>query len=180
MRVLSSNLILRCLGQSAMALDRDRLLGVLVCLLTLVGVALFFVPAFIIRPFRYQSPGALSLAIAVKWVAPALSTLAFLAVVILGFVLWRRVSRGARVALIVAVVLSAASATMTRLNYFEWMFQPIQAAGFLSAREANLADREMVLAVRIGPEAHAYAIRQMAYHHILNDTVAGVPIAVTY
>jgi hypothetical protein len=38
----------------------------------------------------------------------------------------------------------------------------------------------MVMAVRIGREARAYPIVQMAYHHILNDTVGEVPIAVTY
>jgi hypothetical protein len=38
----------------------------------------------------------------------------------------------------------------------------------------------MILAVRLGGEARAYPISQMAYHHVLNDVVAGVPIAVTY
>jgi hypothetical protein len=38
----------------------------------------------------------------------------------------------------------------------------------------------MVMTVRIGREARAYPIVQMAYHHILNDTVGEVPIAVTY
>ena len=60
------------------------------------------------------------------------------------------------------------------------MFHPIAAAGFVSASDARLSDKEMVMAVRIGPEARAYPIVQMAYHHILNDTVAGVPIVVTY
>ena len=36
------------------------------------------------------------------------------------------------------------------------------------------------MAVRIGQESRAYPIVQMAYHHILNDTVADVPIVVTY
>jgi hypothetical protein len=38
----------------------------------------------------------------------------------------------------------------------------------------------MILAVRIGAEARAYPIREMAYHHVLNDLVGGVPIAATY
>jgi hypothetical protein len=38
----------------------------------------------------------------------------------------------------------------------------------------------MVMAVRLGNNARAYPISQMAYHHILNDVVADIPIAVTY
>src|SRR6202034_4355093 len=33
---------------------------------------------------------------------------------------------------------------------------------------------------RIGTEAHAYPIRTMGYHHIVNDTLGNAPIAVTY
>jgi hypothetical protein len=36
------------------------------------------------------------------------------------------------------------------------------------------------MAVRHGADARAYPISQMAYHHVLNDVVNGVPIAVTY
>jgi hypothetical protein len=36
------------------------------------------------------------------------------------------------------------------------------------------------MAVSLNGDARAYPISQMAYHHVLNDTVAGVPIAVTY
>ena len=39
---------------------------------------------------------------------------------------------------------------------------------------------DKVLAVTLGQEARAYPIRTMGYHHIVNDTVNGVPIAVTY
>jgi hypothetical protein len=38
----------------------------------------------------------------------------------------------------------------------------------------------MILALRYGSDARAYPIREMAYHHVLNDVVAGVPVAVTY
>jgi hypothetical protein len=82
--------------------------------------------------------------------------------------------------MVAAIVLSAASAGMARLNYFEWMFRPIPAAGFVAAGDAHLSDKEMVMTVQIGSDARAYPIRQMAYHHILNDTAGGVPIAVTY
>jgi hypothetical protein len=78
------------------------------------------------------------------------------------------------------MVVVAFSAVMARLNYFEWMFHPIPSAQFESASASKLDKSEMILAVRYGDDARAYPIREMAYHHILNDVVAGVPVAVTY
>ena len=37
-----------------------------------------------------------------------------------------------------------------------------------------------VLAVTLNGEATAYPVRQVAYHHIVQDVVGGVPVAVTY
>jgi hypothetical protein len=159
---------------------RNRVLATLTALLTIAGVSLFLLPAFVIRPFRYQSASALSLAIRVQWIAPTLTAVACVAVLALGLSLWRGRSRMARAGLVAAMALSAASAIMARLNYFEWMFRPIPAAGFVAAGDTHLSDNEMVMAVKFGADARAYPIRQMAYHHILNDTAGGVPIAVTY
>ena len=160
--------------------SRNRVRWLLIVGLTTVALGLFVVPALIIRPFQYQSPTALSLAIALKRIAPVL-TLALLAgALALGMRLWAGSSRISRVGVVLAILLSAASATMVRVNYFEWMFRPIPAAGFVAASDAHLQDREMVMVLQIGPDARAYPIRQMAYHHVLNDTVGDVPIAVTY
>jgi hypothetical protein len=158
----------------------NRGLWLLLGLLAALSLSMFLIPAFVIRPFRHQSENALALAIAVKRIAPALSVAAVVGVLALGLRLWRSSSKLSRAGIALALVLSTASAVMVRQNYFEWMFHPIAAAGFVSASDARLSDKEMVMAVRIGPEARAYPIVQMAYHHILNDTVAGVPIVVTY
>jgi len=160
--------------------SENRKLWLLLGLLAALSLSLFLIPAFIIRPFRYQSESALALAIAVKRIAPALSLAALAGVLALGLRLWRSSSKLLRSGFVVTLVLGAASAVMVRQNYFEWMFHPITAAGFVSAGDARLSDKEMVMAVQVGPEARAYPIVQMAYHHILNDTVVGVPIAVTY
>ena len=158
----------------------NRGLWLLLGLLAMFSLSLFLIPAFVIRPFRHQSERALDLAITVKRIAPALAVAALAGVLALSVRLWRRSSRVSRAGIVMALVLSAASAVMVRQNYFEWMFHPIRAAGFISAGDAHLGDKEMVMAVRIGREARAYPIVQMAYHHILNDTVGEVPIAVTY
>ena len=149
-------------------------------LLTLVCLGLFLIPAFVIRPFHHQSEQALRLAISLKKVAPAVSLAALAGVLALGWGLWQASSKALRTGLVAAMIVSVASAVMVRQNYFEWMFRPITAAGFVSAVDARLSDKEMVMAVRIGSEARAYPIVQMAYHHILNDTVTGEPIVVTY
>jgi hypothetical protein len=158
---------------------RELLVGLL-ALLALLSLGLFLIPAFVIRPFRHQSESALSLAIAVKRVAPALSVAALVAVLALCARLWSASSKLMRSGIVTALLLSTASAVMVRQNYFEWMFNPITAAGFIPPTDAHLGDKEMVMAVRIGSEARAYPIVQMAYHHILNDTVANEPIVVTY
>ena len=160
--------------------SENRGLWLLLGLLAMFSLSLFLIPAFIIRPFRHQSERALELAIALKRIAPALAVAALVGVLALSVRLWRRSTRLSRTGIVMALTLSLASAVMVRQNYFEWMFHPIAAAGFVSAGDAHLSDKEMVMVVRIGPETRAYPIVQMAYHHILNDTVDEVPIAVTY
>ena len=160
--------------------NKNRLLGLATILVALVSLSLFLIPAYVIRPFRYQSPSALSLAIVVKRIAPVLSLL--LCVVLLALVarLWKRSSWAGRTMAITALLLTVASTVMVRQNYFEWMFQPIAAAGFVHSSDTHLSDKEMVMTVQIGSDSRAYPIVQMAYHHILNDTVGTEPIVVTY
>src|ERR687898_2411749 len=43
-----------------------------------------------------------------------------------------------------------------------------------------LDDEEPVLAIEIGDDARAYPLQVMTWHEIVNDTVDGVPVAVTY
>ncbi len=53
---------------------------------------------------------------------------------------------------------------------------------FVSAEEANawLRDREPVVSVFINGEAKAYPLQILTWHEIVNDTVAGVPVSVTF
>ena len=43
-----------------------------------------------------------------------------------------------------------------------------------------LEDDEPVLSLTVGEETRAYPLRVMTWHEIVNDTVGGVPVAVTY
>ena len=49
------------------------------------------------------------------------------------------------------------------------------------AKETRIDDREPVIAVEIdGAKPRAYPIRYLTWHEIVNDTVGGVPVAVTF
>jgi|SRR5579859_852150 len=146
----------------------------------LAGIGLFFIPAFIIRPFAHQTPTGLALAMALRQRAPWGTLIAGLICLVLALLLWGAADRWRKIALTFVMVLVAFSAVMARLNYFEWMFHPVDSAQFEAASASKLDKSEMVLAVRYGDDARAYPIREMAYHHVLNDVVAGVPVAVTY
>ena len=82
--------------------------------------------------------------------------------------------------LTIAMLLVGFTAVMARLNYFEWMFHPLDSAQFIGEAQSKLDAGEMIMAVRFGSDARAYPISEMAYHHVLNDWVGGVPVAVTY
>jgi hypothetical protein len=117
---------------------------------------------------------------AIRQRAPLATLIAALACFLMAFALWRTASRWRKSLLALTLLLVTFSAVMSRLNYFEWMFHPIPDAQFLAQSQSKLDAKEMIMAVRLGGESRAYPISQMAYHHVLNDVVAGVPIAVTY
>ena len=57
----------------------------------------------------------------------------------------------------------------------------LDAPAFLpAADESALDDREPVLTLELGGEVRTYPIRYLMWHEIANDTVAGVPVAVTF
>jgi len=158
----------------------SRTLWIALVAFALVGFASFMFPAFIIRPFAHQSPRGLWWAMAVRQRSPIISPLCAIICLILMAVLWPRVDKWRKGLLCFLMILIAAAAVMSRLNYFEWMFHPIDSPQFEAESASKLDGQEMILAVHYGADARAYPISQMAYHHILNDVVGGVPIAVTY
>ena len=159
---------------------RSRTLWLCLILVALIGFAAFFFPAFVIRPFTYQSPRGLWWAMAIRQRAPLISLICALACFGFAVPIWRRSTKWIKGVLALPLIVVAFSAVMSRLNYFEWMFHPVDSAQFEAESSSKLDAKEMILAVRYGADARAYPISQMAYHHILNDVVGGVPIAVTY
>jgi Protein of unknown function (DUF3179) len=146
----------------------------------LATIALFFIPAFVIRPFSYQAPRALWWAMAIRQRSPLATFITCVLCVVLTFALWRTVSVWRKIALCAAMVLVTFSAVMARMNYFEWMFHPVKDVQFVAESQSKLDAGEMIMAIHFGGDARAYPISEMAYHHIVNDVVGGVPVTVTY
>ena len=61
------------------------------------------------------------------------------------------------------------------------MFHPPPRPRFVATDQAAfLAASDRVLGVALHGEAAAYPVRQLAYHHLVEDAVGEVPIVATY
>lgn len=160
-----------------------RAAGWLALLLAGAGaLAVVAIPVFKIMPFKAQTPEALALSYTLRSWSQAATVAALLVSLLLAVFLWRGARRWwARAALVLLLVPVLAAAWFARQNHFEWMFAPLPNPAYAAANEADfVADDEMVLAIELNGEAVAYPIRQIAYHHVVRDTVGGVPIVATY
>ena len=60
-------------------------------------------------------------------------------------------------------------------------FVPLDNPRWLAAQEASyLLDDDLVLGSQWQGQPRAYPVRMLRYHHIVNDSVAGKPILITY
>jgi hypothetical protein len=151
-------------------------------LLPLLALAVVMVPVMLIRPFAPQSPFSIALAYTLRRWSPWLTVAVALAALALAVRLWREAPRLIpRIAAVLLGLVAVATTWMARQNHFEWMFAPLPDARFARAADAAAAaPDDMVLAVTTGGDAVAYPVRQIAYHHLVEDSVGGVPIVATY
>jgi hypothetical protein len=84
--------------------------------------------------------------------------------------------------LLVLVGLTGLVTWFSRQNHFEWMFAPPGEVKYVSATDASrfLTPDEMVMGIEVAGLSLAYPIRQMAYHHVVNDMFETTPVVVTY
>jgi len=151
-------------------------------LLSLLALAAVMVPVFLIQPFAEQSPASIELSYTFRRWSPWLTLGAALIGLALTVRLWRETPRLLpRLAAALLALIAVVTTWMSRQNHFEWMFAPLPDARFVRAAEASaVAPDDMVLAVLAGGDAVAYPVRQIAYHHLVEDSVGGVPIVATY
>ena len=151
-------------------------------LLALTALAVVMVPVMLIQPFAPQSPSSIELAYVLRRWSPWLTVVAALAGLALAIRLWREAPRLLpRLGAALLAVIVVATTWMSRQNHFEWMFAPLPDARFVRVADASaVAAEDMVLAVMARGDAVAYPVRQIAYHHLVEDSVGGVPIVATY
>jgi hypothetical protein len=60
------------------------------------------------------------------------------------------------------------------------MFHPYGEPRYVAIQQAGIDAKDMVIVVTLNGESRAYPIREMGYHHIVNDRLHQLPIVVTY
>ena len=153
----------------------------LLLLIIAASLALVVAPVFLIQPFKPQTEKSLAAGYALKSWAPLLTIALAAAALLVVARAWRGSRWWTKAALVVLFVPVAASVWASRQNVYEVMFNPLERPAYVSPSEVNyIGPEDMVLAVEHAGERVAYPVRLMAYHHIVGDTVGGVPIAATY
>jgi Protein of unknown function (DUF3179) len=155
---------------------------VLAALLVLGMFAWVATPALLIQPFKPQTSFGVALAYELRRVAPLVTLGGLILFLALLVRMARRANRWWQWPPLVALtVVAAFSAWFARQNHFEWMFNPLPDPTYAPAGLVRTVDdRDMVVAVQIGSDAVAWPVLQMAYHHIVQDKVGGVPVVSTY
>ena len=160
---------------------RRRLSGIALFLLVIVSLALVAVPVWLVRPVAPQTPDGLAVSYAMRRWAPLVTVAAVAIALFLAAVLWRRARWWSRALIVLAFVPLLGAAWSSRQNTFEKMFAPLAETRSAPAAEAGWVEEDdPVLAIALNGEAAAYPVRQVAYHHIVQDVVGGVPVAATY
>jgi hypothetical protein len=147
---------------------------------SLVALVVAGYPIYVIRPFRGQTSAALDRAL---WVLlhnrlPLLILAA--SITALTLLLWRRTDWIARLFMVPAVGIAGIAAAFSWVNPYEHMFHPLGAPHYVEVQQAAIDANDMVIAVSLGGESRAYPIREMGYHHVVNDRLHQLPIVVTY
>ena len=159
-----------------------KFIWLVLLLMTLAALVMVIAPVLIIQPFKPQTARGVELSYALKRWSP-LGTVFVLALGLFLIVrLWRGSQRWWKKAFLVVVLIPLLASTwVARQNHFEWMFNPLANATYAKTSEASfVTDSDIVMTVESNGEAAAYPVRQMAYHHLVQDVVGGTPIVATY
>lgn len=155
----------------------------LVLLVACFATALFSLvyPMYVIRPFRAQGVQELAAALVVLRFRTAGMLVCAAGALIGATGYWRLTpGRWRRAAAAGSAAGVCIFAGLSQVNVYEMMFHPMGAPTIESAADTKLDQDEKVLAILVKGSARAYPVRSIAYHHIVNDMVGGVPIVATY
>lgn len=160
-----------------------RLLWPLLLIAVAAAATVVLVPTLTIHPFRPQTTRGIELSYALKRAAPVVTAIALAMALASALLLWGGARRWWRRGVIVILVAVTGLVTwFARQNHFEWMFNALAKAEYVGVSEARafLVDAEVVMGIDVNGTRLAYPVRQLAYHHLVNEVVGGTPIVVTY
>ena len=147
-----------------------------------MAIGCTFLPFLLVAPFHSQSALDLRLSYALGQWAPTATLLLLLAGIILAITIWRRGARTlGKVGVIVGCSVLTLLAYAARFQPAEIVFSRLHQVVRIPADQAEHVTAEgLVLGVTSGSESAAYPVPIVAYHHIVNDRLAGEPFVVTY
>jgi hypothetical protein len=151
-------------------------------LIPIALIALAVLPLVIDQPFGAQTARTLEAAFTMRRWSPLVTMLGVAALAYVAITsLRRRRTWAASVGFAGALAMATAAAWFARQNTFEWMFNPLPRPQFVASDKATFVDpNDLVLSVSLDGDDAAYPIRQMAYHHLVNDRIGRTPAVVTY
>jgi hypothetical protein len=153
-------------------------------LLACLAVSLFCVayPIYVIRPFRAQGTRELLAALSVLRYRNAATILSALVAILAAFAYGRTTTRTrSRMAAALGALAVCVLAALARVNVYEQlMFHAVDRPAFEAATEAKLDRDDKLIVVKIGGIARGYPVREMGYHHVVNDEVGGTALVATY
>jgi len=153
----------------------------LLLLVVAAAVSMVAIPVFVIMPFKAQTAAGVEWSYRLRSWSPLATVVATILFLALCVTLWRGARWPGRLAMAALLAPLLAVTWFSRQNYFEWGFNPLPNADYARAAEAVfVADSDMVMAIELNGDTVAYPVRQMAYHHVVNDVVGGKPITATY
>ena len=161
---------------------RDGVQGLLLTLASLATLAVALYPMYVIRPFREQKPADLQRALWVQMHDRLFLAGMFVLITMLAVIVWRRAGLTAKILLLapaITVALLAAGASWVN-PYEQMMFHAMGEPHYVTIQAAGIDAKDMVIVVTMGDDSRAYPIREMGYHHIVNDRLHQLPIVVTY
>jgi len=157
-----------------------RWIAVLLACMALSLICVVY-PVYVIRPFRAQGPRELAAALVVMQFRSAATLMACaVAMAALAFYWRAQAGRWRRTFATAGALLVCVLAGLARVNIYELMFHPDERPSFAAAARTKLDKDEKVIGVKIGASARAYPIRNISYHHVINDVLEKTAIVATY
>ena len=159
-----------------------RSISILLLVVVLTVLLWVVTPVFLIMPFKSQAPWMLTVSYFLRGWAPWVTAIGLAIAGVLVFKLWQLEAGSWQRTLAIAGLVPLGAATwFARQNHFEWMFAPLTDPAYVRGASADFVKPgDMVLGVIVHDDAAAWPVNQLAYHHVVNTEVGGVPIAATY